>query len=488
MYRIQPVQKPYAWGSLNRLQTMFHLNDNDKPTALAEMWFSGHRQSPSMLLLPDGSSQDVPGVIRRHPEEMLGDNASHLFGPVMPYLFKIISARIPLSLQVHPLDFQARAGFNRENAQGIPLNAPERSFKDTLAKNEMVVALEPFEAAVGFAPIAAQMRLLTSMQHPLAQRMASILAGSYGSYDDQSLNSINDTDELTIELIDQMMPLSAITWPDSRKRLFRAFTAAITAPKQFGEGIEEALVALDQSAEFAMHAAISNALQAARAFPSDPSVLCMLMMNPVSLEEGESVYIPAGTPHAYIHGTAAEIMNNSDNVLRGGMTAKHKDIGNLLHSLNCQTGSPIDPSNTPFGFLSNQNLVTYKPHINEFMLAYGRVDDSTPSWAIVGRLVRRYGELLQRLRPQPVLRQRVQLPKSGPRVLLCTEGAIQCSTLTESMVLSQGEAVFIPACDGRVDIRAAIETLETRHSDAATADEISRSSSKGSYLLASTPF
>jgi mannose-6-phosphate isomerase len=468
---------------------MFHLpsssttQDSQTPQALAEMWFSGHRQSPSMLLLPDGSQQDVPGIIRQHPEEMLGSGASHLFGPVMPYLFKIISARIPLSLQVHPLDFQARAGFNRENAQGIALDAPERSFKDSLAKNEMLVALGPFEAAVGFAPIAQSLHLLGMVHHPLAERMVAILSGL--SVTDSARGS--ERDENGIEYLDRLMPLSAITWPESRKRLFRAFATAITAEAQCSEGLEEALFSLEQSSGSRLHPAAANAIQAIKAFPSDPSVLCMLMLNPVQLDEGESVYIPAGTPHAYIHGTAAEIMNNSDNVLRGGMTAKHKDIGNLLHSLNCQTGSPIDPSNTPFGFLSTQNLVTYRPHINEFMLAYGHVDSGASSWAIVNRLVRRYGELLQRLRPQPMLRQRVQLPKSGPRVLLCTEGAICCSTATQTMDLSQGQAVFIPACDGRVEIRALSQSDASQSGGDATA-ELPQMISKGSYLLASTPF
>jgi mannose-6-phosphate isomerase len=481
VYRIQPVQKPYAWGSLDRLQSMFHLGDECGSRELAEMWFSGHRQSPSTVQLPDGSFQEVPTLIRRHPEEMLGENASHLFGPVMPYLFKVISARIPLSLQVHPLDFQARAGFNRENALNIALDAPERSFKDTLAKNEMVVALEPFTAAVGFAPPNVQLRLLASVPHPVAQSMAAILAGNA-----EALVGLPEAEHRR-DILDAMMPLSAITWPESRKRIFRAFATAITAPSESGDGLEAALRGLSERMDPQAYPAIDNALQAARAFPGDPSVLCMLMMNPVRLDEGESVYIPAGTPHAYIHGTAAEIMNNSDNVLRAGMTAKHKDIGNLLHSLNCLPGSPIDPSNTPFGILSTQYLVTYRPHVNEFMLAYGHVDDSSSSWAIVGRLVRRYGELLQRLRPQTLLRQRVQLPRRGPRVLLCTEGAIRCSNAEESVELTQGEAVFIPSSDGRVEIRAAEHHDDGHGSDETGEPHAMSDVGKGSYLLASTP-
>ncbi|GAA6123962.1 mannose-6-phosphate isomerase, class I [Bifidobacterium psychraerophilum] len=481
MYRIQPVQKAYAWGSRDRLQAMFHLQRDAEAKTLAEMWFSGHRQSPSMLRMPDGSSIDVLQAVRQSPQEMLGESSSHLFGPVMPYLFKVISARIPLSLQVHPLDFQARAGFNRENAAGIAADAPERSFKDPLAKNEMVVALEPFTAAVGFAPLLSQIRLLESVRHPLAQHMAELLSAPRP----RTPNAAFDPEH---QAFDALMPLSAITWPESRRRIFRAFTLAITAAAQEGSGLEPALRDADRSADGNSHLALANALAAVEAFPDDPSILCLLMMNPVSLDEGESVFIPAGTPHAYIHGTAAEIMNNSDNVLRAGMTAKHKDIPNLLHSLNCQPDSPMDPSNTSFGILSMQNLVTYKPHINEFMLAYGHVDVGTSPWPIAGRLIQRYGELLLRLRPQPFLRQRKQLPDRGPRVLLCTDGAIHCSTKHDAMDLQQGQAVFIPSCDGQVDITAASPEpagertldMDSPHPDATAAH--------GSYLLASTPF
>ena len=107
MYPIQAVEKHYAWGSYDRLQRMFHLDESDgcPGDTLAEMWFSGHTESPSPLTLPDGSLLPLTVAIRRNPMAMLGERDSRLFGPTLPYLFKIISARIPLSLQVHPLDF-----------------------------------------------------------------------------------------------------------------------------------------------------------------------------------------------------------------------------------------------------------------------------------------------------------------------------------------------------------------------------------------------
>ncbi|MFT9322323.1 MAG: mannose-6-phosphate isomerase, class I [Bifidobacterium aquikefiri] len=465
LYRIEAVPKHYAWGSKTRLQAMFHLQPGEQRNArLAEMWFSGHPQSPSPLTLSNGEQHDLLSEIHADPVAMVGEQASQEFGPVMPYLFKIISAEIPLSLQVHPVDFEARAGFNRENDLNIALDAPERSFKDSLAKNEMLVALEPFSASVGFAPLAEQLRLLRAVDHPIARNMVHALTA-------RTFHVGQPPQEYAA--CDVMMPMSSIAWPDSRRRIFRAFHVAITAPAVEAGSLETALRhTLENLPELGRsQGALYNAIEAAQAFETDASVLCLLMMNPVELAEGESVYIPAGLPHAYIHGTAAEIMTNSDNVLRAGMTVKHKDIANLLHSLNCQPAAPIDPSSSAFAALAIQDLITYRPKISEYMLAYGRVDNASGAWPIAGRLIQRYGELMQKYGPQ-----RLQLPSNGPRVLLCTEGSLQCTTARRCVQLTQGEAVFIPAEDGHVEIG-----VNTK------AGTDSRDS-QGSYLFASTPF
>lgn len=462
LYPIEAVPKHYAWGSRTCLQTMFHLpQQGPQEPRLAEMWFSGHPQSPSPMKLPGGVSSSLLDEIHSNPVAMVGEHASQEFGPVMPYLFKVISAEIPLSLQVHPVDFEARAGYNRENDLGIALDAPERSFKDSLAKNEMLVALEPFTASVGFAPVIEQLRLLRSVNHPIARQMVHALTA-------RTFHVGQPPQEYAAS--DVMMPMSSITWPDSRRRIFRAFHVAITSPPTDAGSLEQALrEACENVPESGrQREALNGAVQAAKAFDTDPSVLCLLMMNPVVLAEGESVYIPAGLPHAYIHGTAAEIMTNSDNVLRAGMTIKHRDISNLLHSLNCQPATPIDPSSSAFAALAIQDLITYRPKISEYMLAYGRVDSASGAWPIAGRLIQRYGELMQKYGPQ-----RLQLPSDGPRVLLCTEGSLQCITAMQRVSLDQGEAVFIPAQDGHIDIGVNPEGHEASH---------------GSYLFASTPF
>ncbi|WP_291526479.1 mannose-6-phosphate isomerase, class I [Bifidobacterium sp. UBA744] len=476
MIAIEAVPKRYAWGSYDRLQRLFRdcgtlgpAGEPGVPGPLAEMWFSGHAGSPS--LLHDADAPDIPGpvnlddAIRGHTDYMVGPTASRMFGPVLPYLFKVISARIPLSLQVHPIDFEARAGYNREQDAGVPRQSPERSFKDMLAKHEMVVALEPFEASVGFMPGALPRRMLKLVDHPVAADMVADLSG-----DKPSPNAV---------VADAMMPVASRYWTSSQRRIFRAFHLAVTAPADRSAGVADALCdALTRLADSegsplqpsrrTMRLAFDNACKAAAAFPDDPSVLALLLMNPVRLGPGESVFIPAGLPHAYIRGTAAEIMTNSDNVLRAGMTPKHKDIPNLLRSLNCSPAVPVDPRAASFGTFVTRDVATYRPHVNEFMLAYGRVGasegQSESVWPVLRRLAARYGDSVIRRESR-----RIALPSQGPRVLLCCSGLLHCADDEGDRVLRQGQAVFVPAAAGHIRIEPV-------------------GNAAGSFLLASTPF
>lgn len=438
MFAMHPVAKPYAWGSYSCLQSMFDSASEEIPEGpLAEMWFSGHRQWPSMLDMPGQGSVPLTNAIRNNPDGMIGERGSAQFGPVLPYLLKIISARIPLSLQVHPVGFEARAGYNAENAANIPFDSPLRSFRDPIEKCEMVVALEPFRASVGFASIPFMLRNLKLVEHPIAARMVDALSHRF------SLLGHAKQEDAQAEA---MMPVSAAVWPESRRQVFRAFHAAVTAEPT--AGLLDALIAgSGQVSHPRSRLAFQYAITAAEDFPDDPSVLSLLMLNPVLLNEGESVFIPAGTPHAYIHGTAAEIMTNSDNVLRAGMTVKHKDIGNLLHTLDCRTAAPIDPAATNLVTLMMRDVVVYKPDAEAFMLAYGHVDANHRQWTMLDRLVRRYGKLVEQIGVES------SIPGgSGPRILVCTDGAVRCSSTVEERVVRCGEAVFIPAEEGWISV------------------------------------
>ncbi|EFA22700.1 type I phosphomannose isomerase catalytic subunit [Bifidobacterium gallicum] len=516
MYVIHPVPKRYAWGSPDRLQQLFNMSEQEGQGPVAEMWFSGHSGSASVLELPAETEHQsfltVPDAIVGNPLGMVGRRSSDEFGPVLPYLFKIISANEPLSLQVHPVDFEARAGFNEENAKGIALTDPTRSFKDTNAKNEMVVALEPFEAVVGFAPRATALRNLTLVEHPVAVRMVAALqsdnAGHAGfdvlepslkkerflqaassSRSDKSLpqqrhlatgnpaesggdsrgaSSSSTASFFDFRDADVLMPVASAVWHLGTKRIFRAFHAAITAPAEHDAMLLDALrQARGHASNAKQRLAFDYAIRAAQAFPGDVSALALLMMNPVSLQEGESVFIPTGTPHAYIHGTGAEIMTNSDNVLRAGLTVKHKDVPHLLNCLDCKPASPIDPSDTRIGRLLTRDMVLYRPGVNEFMLIYGHVDAAHTSWPVMDSLAKRYDALIQQVGGH------TRLPHLGPRIVVCTKGAVRCDTERESRVLHRGQAVFVPASDGWAAVNPVTD---------------GSASSTGSYVIASTPF
>jgi mannose-6-phosphate isomerase len=461
VFSIGPVPKRYAWGSKTQLQGLFSLPANGEP--LAEMWFSGHEESPSEVTLTPGVHMPLPQAIRNAPDMMVGPICSERFGPVLPYLFKVISARIPLSMQVHPVGFQARAGFNAENVAGVPLDSPVRSFKDVNEKSEMVVALTSFQASVGFASRAFALRNLHAVDHPLARRMECAL-GSRPRHDERP-------GEADFSEADSRMPIASVVWPTSHIRTFRAFHEAIAASADQASGLPEALAhARDSATSAKCRMAFDHAIAAAQAFPGDASVLTLLMMNPVSLDEGDSVFIPAGTPHAYIQGTGAEIMTNSDNVLRAGMTVKHRDIDNLLQCLNCASVGPIDPSDARLGTFIMRDIVFYRPPADEFMLAYGHVDGARRPWPILDSMVQRYGRLADYMKAthQP-------LPHRGPRVVLCTEGRVLCRSERDSCALAAGEAVFVPAGEGWLSVDAV--------RDAAKPED-----SSGSFIVASTPF
>ncbi|WP_407711977.1 mannose-6-phosphate isomerase, class I [Bifidobacterium mongoliense] len=484
MFVMHPVAKPYAWGSHTRLQTMFSTTpEAGLEGPLAEMWFSGHQQWPSSIDMTTGDRTPLTSLIQGDPGRLVGPRDSARFGPVLPYLLKVISARIPLSLQVHPVAFEARAGFNAENAAGIPLDDPKRSFRDAVEKCEMIVALEPFEAVVGFAPIPSMLRNLRLVDHPVARVMVDALSRRF---------SMRASGQEDFSEAEAMMPMSAAVWPESSRQVFRAFHAAVTAAPD--SGLIDALIDAGGRAMLP-HSRLSfaYAVAAARDFPDDPSVLSLLMLNPVSLDEGESVFIPAGTPHAYIHGTGVEIMTNSDNVLRAGMTVKHKDIRNLLHTLNCAPSAPIDPVAKNLVTLMMRDTVVYKPGVEAFMLAYGHVDERHGQWAMPERLIRRYGKLIRQIGVE-----RTIPAEAGPRVLLCTQGRIRCSSPRDERVLRCGEAVFIPACEGAISVSAVggdstnnrVAQTDMRSfaggEGVAGGVEVDGEPSSGSYVVAST--
>lgn len=296
-----PIQ-PYAWGSRTAIAGLL---GRPTPSAApqAEMWMGAHPKAPSKIFV-DGAWRSLDRLIEQYPEEILGPGVVARFGPRLPYLLKALAAAEPLSIQAHPDLPQAREGFARENRAGIPIDALTRNYRDDNHKPELICALSVFWALNGFRPpagISSNLRALcpASLRAEIAAFEAADGAAAIRS------------------LFSSLMTLDAV-----RRRA--VVEEAVTSARQ-GKGEGEVCRWV---------AALG------RHYPADIGVLAPALLNLVQLTPGEAMFLPAGRLHAYLEGTAIEIMANSDNVLRGGLTAKHVDVPELLRVLHFTGGAP----------------------------------------------------------------------------------------------------------------------------------------------------
>lgn len=294
-----PVQE-YAWGSKSDIQLLI-----GKPEAIgrpmAELWMGGHPNAPSQVMI-SGKWLSLEKIVAANPEAILGKNTAKKFANRLPFLFKLLAAEKPLSVQVHPNLQQARKGFSRENALGIPLDAPNRNYRDDNHKPEILCALTPFQVLKGF-------RRIEEILYRMDRLSLSILSNE-------------------LELLKKN--------PDSRG-MKSFFSALMSMNKTRQEQVTQEAV---QSAEglAGEDVAYDWMVSLNREYPGDIGILSPVILNPVLLEPGEAVFLAAGELHVYLHGLGIELMANSDNVLRGGLTPKHIDPPELLKIVDFKTG------------------------------------------------------------------------------------------------------------------------------------------------------
>lgn len=285
------VPRDYAWGSTTLLAELEGRAPSGRPEA--EVWFGDHAGSPSIV--DDGSGRTLDAWIAR-------EGAAHGAAP-LPFLLKLLAAGSPLSIQVHPSKEQAEAGFAREHASGVPVDAAHRSYRDANHKPELIVALsDRFEALAGLRDRDETLRLLDALgDAPAVRRLADRLSAG-GAAD-----ALRDT----------------IGWLLSGAAsgdVAQIVAAARAAASGAFDGERDLLGRLDD------------------AYPGDPGVVVALLMNRVVLARGEAIFIAAGVLHAYVAGLGVELMAASDNVLRGGLTPKHIDVEELLAILDTTPG------------------------------------------------------------------------------------------------------------------------------------------------------
>ena len=322
-------------------------------------------------------------VIKEHPDVVGAHNVS-TYGPQLPFLMKILSASQPLSLQAHPTSEQAIAGFAEEEKLGLDIDDPTRTYKDTWHKPEILVALTEFDALVGFRPPLESLALFTALGLPSADVEAML----------GPLRHREGCSGLA------QVFLATLTMDDSRRHFLDEVVSAavkhVTEQSDFGEFCRTAVLLDDYH-------------------PGDPSILAALLMNRVRLAPGECLQIRPGTLHAYLFGTGVEVMANSDNVLRGGLTRKHIDVDALVDVVDF---TPEPPNLVQTATTASPGILRYDEQVSEFSL--WRLD------LFLGR--------------------EVELPASDcGRILLVIDGHVDCRVDGRSLELVQGQSAFFPA-------------------------------------------
>ncbi|GAA4614446.1 mannose-6-phosphate isomerase, class I [Actinoallomurus liliacearum] len=350
-----PVQE-YAWGSHTVLADLLgRPSPTERPQA--ELWIGAHPAAPSRL--PAGAS--LGEHIAADPEGALGPAALARFGPRLPFLLKVLAIAAPLSLQVHPDREQAERGYAAERT---PPGDPARNYKDDWPKPELLCALTDVHALCGLRDPGESAELLGKV--PALRPVADLLAAG-------------DV---------RAAVRTVLTWPDADRVVPEAVAVA-------GEP----------------YASL------AERYPGDTGVILAMLLNEVRLAPGQAMYVPPRVPHAYLSGTAVELMAGSDNVLRAGLTPKHVDVPELLNVASFDPGRPdvLDPVRTA----GEEVYLTPAP---EFRLS--RVD------AAAGAV----------------------LPAGGPQLLLCTEGRVELRRGGDATELTRGRAAFAEHRGGPIEV------------------------------------
>jgi mannose-6-phosphate isomerase len=376
------VIQPYAWGSRTALAELMG-RPSPSPTPEAELWMGAHPGAPSRVRRGE-AAPSLLELVRQAPEREVGAALHRRFGAELPFLLKVLAAGAPLSLQTHPSLAQAREGFERENAQGIPLTASHRNYKDANHKPELLCALTPFDALCGFRSADETLELFTSLAVPALESLLAPLRES--------------TDALGVRRMFEAL----MTLPRGERGALVGMTVASCAQRA------------SRSAPYAEE--LRWAVRLAEQYPGDPGVLGALMLNLVRLSPGEAIYLPAGNLHAYLEGVGVEIMANSDNVLRGGCTPKHVDVPELLRVLDFRCG-PIPPMRAQ---AAQGGEEVYATPTEEFRLS--RIPLSPGA--------------------------SVRPARRGAEILLCIEGRARLSSGGATLELPRGASAFVSASDG----------------------------------------
>ncbi len=398
---LSPKVKPYPWGTRDAIADL-QGRPVPAPGPEAELWMGAHPSAPSGV-----AWTTLDEVIAAAPERALGAECAARFGGRLPFLLKVLSAGQALSIQVHPSREQAQQGYAAENARGLPPGAPGRNYTDDWPKPELLYALTPFEVAAGLRTPADAAALLTALAVPDLEPLAVGLSAAAGE------------DVLATALA------SVLEWPaDGRASLVANVVAACSRLAAAGGPFADACAA---------------AARVAADHPGDLGVVALLLMRHEILPPGRAVFMPAGGLHAYLRGTGIELLANSDNVVRSGLTGKHIDVPELLKLLDPAVSVPVIAPR-----VLADGITWFDTPAPEFRLYV--IDLPGPPSPGSG-LATPARPASPRSGSGPAL----ALPGVGPRIVLCLDGACTLSAAPGPVLdLTRGESCFIPFGDGPV--------------------------------------
>jgi mannose-6-phosphate isomerase len=380
---LDPVTQPYAWGSHTAIAV---LQGRPAPTAQpeAELWMGAHPSAPSGVDR-SGVATTLDAVIGADPVGELGGECAARFGGRLPFLLKVLAAEQALSIQVHPSRAQAEAGYRAENERGLPPGDKSRNYVDDWPKPELLCALTRFEILAGLRTTADAAALLRGLG---VAELAPLADGLAATADPAALPGALAT---------------ILTWPAADRGAMIEAVAAACARTAAGGG------------QYA--AACAATARIAADHPGDLGLVASLLMRHAVLQPGQAVFMPAGGLHAYLHGTGVELLANSDNVVRAGLTGKHVDVPELLKLTDPAAQVPvIEPRQVSAG------VCVYDSPASEFRL-YRAVPGA----------------------------DEVRLPgDGGPRIVFCVEGTGVLRTGPGTLKVARGESCFLAAADGAV--------------------------------------
>ncbi len=377
LYEIIPGIQNYTWGGTEYIPSLLDIENKEKKP-YAELWIGTHPVAPAKV------------VVNNHPvllsdfinKTLLGSGSIEMFGTTLPYLFKVLDAQKMLSIQVHPSKQQAAKGFARENKANIPLTAKNRNYKDTNHKPEIHVALTEFWMLHGFRPL----EEIDYWLHKIAEFTPLLKTWNRGNlsllYETIMTMPQNQIDSILQPLVERLMPLYRSQQLDKDEPHFWAARAADLFPLP------------------------GNHL--------DRGIFSIYLFNLLHLHPGQGTFQAAGVPHAYLQGTNVELMANSDNVLRGGLTPKHIDVKELLNIIKINPAPPQILAGTRIA----EHETLYPAPVKDFKLS---------------RLLLENGD------------NYTSQNNHGLECMVITEGSIQAKDDYQEMSLNRGKVFMAPA-------------------------------------------